>query len=143
MRFAHTGAEPMVRHAAGTFEVSMTPLDSPSAQDGGAALGRMSLDKQFVGDLVASSHGEMLTAMTATKGSAAYVAIERVTGTLAGRQGSFVLHHSGAMERGVPQLSVTVVPDSGTGDLAGLSGRLTIDIVDGKHLYGFDYTLPP
>ena len=130
----------MVKHAAGSFEVSVKPLDAPPAP-AGAALGRMSLDKQFSGDLVATGQGQMLTAMSPTKGSAGYVAIERVTGSLGGRQGSFVLQHSGTMDRGVPQLSVTVVPDSGTDALAGLSGRLTIDIVDGKHHYKFDYTL--
>jgi hypothetical protein len=84
----------------------------------------------------------MLTAMTAVKGSAAYVAVERVTGTLAGRRGSFSLRHTGIMNRGVPQLTITVVPDSGTDDLAGLSGTMAIDIApDGKHSYRFDYTL--
>jgi hypothetical protein len=130
----------MVKHAAGSFEVSVKPLDAPPAP-GGATLGRMSLDKQFSGDLVATGQGQMLTAMSPTKGSAGYVAIERVTGSLGGRQGSFVLQHSGTMDRGVPQLSVAVVPDSGTDELAGLSGRLTIDIVDGKHFYKFDYML--
>ena len=130
----------MVKHASGTFEVSVQPLEAPVAA-AGASLGRMSLDKQFSGDLVATGQGQMLTAMSPTKGSAGYVAIERVSGRLGGREGSFVLQHSGTMDRGVPQLSVTVVPDSGTDALAGLSGRLTIDIVDGKHFYKFDYTL--
>jgi hypothetical protein len=133
----------MLNHAAGTFEVSMQPLDPPPAPGDGASLGRMSLTKQFSGDLVATGQGQMLTAMSAVQGSAGYVAIERVTGTLAGRHGSFVLQHSGTMDRGVPQLSVSVVPDSGSGELVGLSGRLTIDIADGKHRYTFDYTLPP
>jgi hypothetical protein len=102
----------------------------------------MSLDKQFSGDLLATGQGEMLTAMTPTKGSAGYVAIERVTGTLHGRSGSFVFQHSGTMERGAQQLSITVVPDSGTGELAGIAGRFTLQIVEGKHLYDLAYTLP-
>lgn len=106
-----------------------------------AVLGRMSLDKTFHGDLEATGKGEMLTAMTATQGSAGYVAIERVTGTLKGRSGSFVLQHSGTMTRGTPQLIITVVPDSGTGQLAGLAGTMTIDIADGKHSYDLEYTL--
>jgi hypothetical protein len=101
----------------------------------------MSIDKQFRGDLEASSTGEMLTAGTDVKGSAGYVAIERVTGSLHGRNGAFVLQHSGIMTRGVPQLTIAVVPDSGTGELAGLAGRMTIEIDDGKHSYGFEYTL--
>ena len=105
-------------------------------------MGRMTIDKQFHGDLEAASKGQMLSAMTEVKGSAGYVAMERVTGTLSGRSGSFVLQHSASMTRGAPQLSVTVVPDSGTGELAGLSGNLAIEIVDKKHFYSFDYTLP-
>jgi hypothetical protein len=106
-----------------------------------ATLGRMSIDKQFHGDLDGTSKGQMLTAMTDIKDSAGYVAIERVTGTLQGRSGSFVLQHNGTMTRGAPQLTITVVPDSGTGELAGLAGKLTINIVDGKHFYDFEYTL--
>jgi hypothetical protein len=101
----------------------------------------MSLDKTFHGDLEATSKGLMLTAGTEVKGSAGYVAIERVNGTLRGRTGSFVLQHSGTMTRGVPQMTVTVVPDSGTGQLAGLAGKMTIQIADGKHSYDFEYTL--
>jgi hypothetical protein len=122
-------------HASGTFEVKLTPQES-------ANVGRMSIDKQFHGDLEASSKGEMLSAMTDVKGSAGYVAIERVTGTLHGRNGTFVLQHNGTMTRGEPQLSVTVVPDSGTGELAGIAGALTIRIAEKQHLYEFDYTLP-
>src|SRR5580658_3700035 len=122
-------------HASGTFEVKLTPQES-------ANVGRMSIDKQFHGDLEASSKGEMLSAMTDVKGSAGYVAIERVTGTLHGRNGTFVLQHNGTMTRGEPQLSVTVVPDSGTGELTGLAGTLTIRIADKQHFYEFDYTLP-
>ena len=127
-------------HAKGTFEVKLNPL----AQDGGsddASLGRMSLDKQFHGDLEAVSKGQMLAAGTTVKDSAGYVAIERVEGTLGGRRGSFVLQHSGTMTRGAPQLSVTVVPDSGTDQLAGIAGRMVIEITGGKHLYEFEYTL--
>ncbi len=101
----------------------------------------MSLAKRFHGDLEGTSVGEMLAAGTATKGSAGYVAIERVEGTLHERNGTFVLQHSGTMNRGAPTLSVTVVPDSGTEELAGLAGKLDIDIVEGKHFYTFDYAL--
>jgi hypothetical protein len=101
----------------------------------------MTIDKQFHGDLEATSKGEMLAAGTAVKGSAGYVAMEKVTGTLKGRTGTFVLQHTGTMNRGEPQLSVTVVPDSGTGQLAGLTGKMAINIADGKHSYEFEYTL--
>jgi hypothetical protein len=117
----------------------------PQTPDGifeNATTGRMTIDKQFHGDLEGTSKGQMLTAMTETKGSAGYVAIERVTGTLKGLSGSFALQHTGTMNRGVPQLSVTVVPDSGTGQLVGLTGNMTINIVNGKHSYDFEYTLP-
>jgi hypothetical protein len=135
----------MTQHAKGTFEVTLAPLgDNPSGNDAadGATLGRMSLDKRFAGDLAGTGQGQMLTAMTAVAGSAGYVAIERVTGTLHGRAGSFVLQHTGTMNRGAPQLAITVVPDSGTGALAGIAGTFVIDIVDGKHFYRFEYTLP-
>jgi hypothetical protein len=102
----------------------------------------MSIDKQFHGALEATSKGEMLSSMDRALGSGAYVAIERVTGTLAGRQGAFALYHIGTMDRGKPQLSVKVVPDSGTGQLAGLTGTMTVDIDAGNHSYGFDYSLP-
>ena len=100
----------------------------------------MSIDKQFHGDLEAVSKGTMLTAMTAVKGSAGYVAIEHVTGTLAGRAGSFALQHTGTMTRGAPQLGVNVVPDSGTEELAGLAGNMKIIIEGGKHSYEFEYS---
>ena len=130
----------MSTRATGNFEVKLhpQPLSDPSAD---ASLGRLSIDKQFSGDLNATSKGEMLSAGTATKGSAGYVAIERVSGALHGRTGTFVLQHSGTMNRGEPQLSVTVVPDSGTAQLTGLSGRMAIIIDGGKHSYDFDYTL--
>ena len=129
-------------HASGTFEVKLTPQKPDNKEAEGANLGRMSIDKKFSGDLEATSKGEMLSAMTDVKGSAGYVAIERVSGTLQGRKGTFVLQHSGTMTRGAPEMSVTVVPDSGTGDLAGLAGRMTIKIDAGKHFYEFGYTLP-
>jgi len=125
--------------AKGTFEVSLKPQDDKSED---ATLGRMTIDKQFHGDLEGVSKGQMLTASTTVKDSAGYVAIERITGTLHGRQGSFVLQHNGTMNRGVPQLVVTVVPDSGTDQLAGITGTLTIKITEGKHFYEFEYTLP-
>ena len=133
----------MTKHASGTFEVKVTPQkpDNPEAE--ASSLGRMSLDKKFHGDLDGTSKGEMLAAMSEVKGSAGYVAMERVSGMLGGRSGTFVLQHSGTMTRGVPQLSVTVVPDSGTGDLVGLTGSMTIKIEEGgKHFYEFEYQLP-
>lgn len=106
-----------------------------------ASLGRMSIDKTFEGDLQGTSRGEMLTAMGSVKGSAVYVAIERVTGTIDGRSGTFVLAHRGTMTRGAQSLEITVVPDSGTGQLAGISGTMAITIVNGKHLYDLEYSL--
>jgi hypothetical protein len=101
----------------------------------------MALDKTYHGDLEATSKSQMLATMTEVQGSAGYVALERVNGTLAELSGTFALQHSGTMTRGVPQLSITVVPDSGTGQLVGLTGQMTINVVDGKHSYEFDYTL--
>jgi len=126
-------------HATGSFEVKLNPLETYTKA---ATLGRMSLDKQFRGALEATSEGEMLSAATAVKGSAGYVAIEHVNGTLDGRSGTFILQHSGTMTRGAPQLSITVVPDSGTGQLTGLAGKMTINIVDKNHFYDFEYDLP-
>ena len=103
----------------------------------------MSIDKQFHGDLEGISKGQMLAVSSEVKGSAGYVAMERITATLQGHRGSFALQHSGTMTRGTPQLTVTVVPDSGTDQLVGLSGKMKINIVDGKHFYEFDYTLAP
>ncbi|MBI5269900.1 MAG: DUF3224 domain-containing protein [Burkholderiales bacterium] len=131
----------MAQTARGSFTVQMTPQGEPAAADG-VSTGRVALAKRFEGDLVATGHGEMLTALTPEKGSAGYVAIERVTGTLHGRSGSFVFQHSGTMDRGAQQLSITVVPGSGTGALAGLQGTFRLRIVDGQHLYEFEYTLP-
>ena len=127
----------MTRHVHGAFEVTLTPQSVP-----GAAVGRMSLAKTFHGPLAANSTGEMLAIQGSVEGSAGYVAMERVTGTLEGHSGSFALQHSGRMERGTPALVITVVPDSGTGELLGLAGAMTIDIRDGKHFYVFDYALP-
>jgi hypothetical protein len=132
----------MTNHAHGTFEVKLVPQKPDNEVSASANLGRLSIDKRFQGDLEGTSKGEMLSAGTEVRGSASYVAIERVTGALDGRSGSFVLQHSGTMNRGVPQLSVTVVPDSGTEQLRGISGALAIKIEGGKHFYEFDYTLP-
>ncbi len=129
----------LTSHASGTFEVKVAP-QAPEAE-GDAGLGRMSLDKQFHGDLEATSKGQMLAAMSSVPGSGGYVAMERVTGTLKGKSGSFVLQHSGTMTRGAPQMTVSVVPDSGTGQLVGLTGTMAIKIADGKHSYEFEYTL--
>ena len=129
----------MTTRATGTFEVKLNPLDSYDKADD-SPMRRMSIDKQFHGDLEATSKGEMLSAGTAVKTSAGYVAIERVSGTLNGRNGTFVLQHNGIMNRGTPQLTVTVVPDSGTGELVGLSGRMTIVIEGGEHSYEFEYS---
>jgi hypothetical protein len=121
--------------------VKVTPQPSDDKTDD-ATLGRMTIDKQIHGDLEATSKGQMLTAGTPVKGSAGYVAIERISGTLHGRTGTFVLQHTGTMTRGALQLSITVVPDSGTGQLAGLAGKMDIQIADGKHSYDFAYILP-
>jgi Protein of unknown function (DUF3224) len=126
--------------ATGTFDVTLTPR--PPADDVEAAVGRMTIDKQFHGDLEASSKGQMIMAGTAVEGSAGYVAMEQLSGSLHGASGTFVLQHSGTMNRGAAQLSVTVVPDSGTGQLTGITGRMGIEITNGKHIYRFEYTLP-
>ena len=131
----------MSKVAKGAFTVRLLPLPFDGQPDG-SKLGRMSIDKQIAGDLVATTKGQMLSAMTDTKGSAGYVAIERVEGTLHGKTGSFVLQHTGTMNRGAPDLAVTVVPDSGTGELEGLQGNFAINIAEGKHSYEFTYALP-
>jgi hypothetical protein len=131
---------PVTRHASGTFEVKLIPQTAESKM-GDSNIGRFSIDKLFSGDLEGTSKGQMMAVGTEVEGSAGYVAMERVTGTLDGHSGSFYLQHSGTMTRGAQQLSVTVVPDSGTGDLAGLGGKMNITIVDGKHLYDFEYRL--
>jgi len=130
---------PVAQNASGPFEVKIAPLAEDKGE--GSTLGRMSIDKQFHGDLEATSKGEMLTAMTEVKGSAGYVAIERVSGTLQGRQGSFVLLHRGIMTGEGQELSLSVVPDSGSGELVGLAGKMDIKIAEGRHFYEFEYTL--
>lgn len=127
--------------ASGEFEVNLEPLDHYMQGNNGIHLGRMSIDKTFSGDLAATSKGEMLSAMTPVKGSAGYVAIEQVNGTLAGKSGSFVLQHFGAMNHGENRLILEVVPDSGTDQLTGLFGKMSINIENGKHFYEFEYEL--
>ena len=122
---------------SGTFEVDLQPQP---AWDEGAGLGRLSINKQFQGDLEATSRGEMLS-FRGAEGSAGYVALEKVTGKLGGLGGSFVLQHSGTMTRGEGALSITVVPDSGTGDLGGLSGSMMVENAGGEHRYTFAYSL--
>jgi len=124
-------------HASGTFEVKLEP-QAPDA----SGLGRLTIAKTFRGDLEGTSQGQMLATSTDTPGSAGYVALERVTGTLAGRSGSFALQHSGTMNRGAASLLVTVVPDSGTGQLIGLSGTLDITVVEKEHRYELAYAIP-
>jgi len=127
----------MTEHAKGTFNVNLTPQqDGPSP-----AVGRMMIDKKFSGDLEATSEGQMLMASTAVQGSAGYTAIEKVTGSLKGKSGSFYLQHNGVMNRGAGDLSVNVLPDSGTDELTGLTGKMNIIISGGAHSYEFDYTL--
>jgi hypothetical protein len=130
----------VTQHASGTFEVKVTP-QAAEENVGDPTVGRLSLDKQFHGDLEGTSKGQMLAVRSDVEGSAGYVAMERVTGTLQGKTGTFALQHSGIMNRGAPTLTISVVPDSGTGQLAGLAGTMTINVVDGKHLYEFEYTL--
>lgn len=131
----------MTHIAQGSFTVQAT-REPPYDDALGVSIGRTHLEKAFEGDLVATSQVEMLGAMTETKGSAAYVAIERVKGRLHAREGSFVLHHTGVMNRGAMSLVIHVVPDSGSGALQGIAGSFRIDITGGKHFYTFEYTLP-
>jgi hypothetical protein len=127
--------------ATGTFDVKLTPQANDNPAEG-SPLGRLTIDKQFHGDLEGMSKGEMLTAGSSTiKNSAGYVAVERVTGTLHGRKGTFALQHTGVMTRGEGSLAITVVPDSGTGELTGLTGTMSIEIANGKHSYVFEYAL--
>jgi hypothetical protein len=127
--------------AKGSFKVKLQPLPF-EGQDEGTSLARMSIDKEISGDLTATTRGQMLAAGTGTPGSAGYVAVETVQGTLAGRAGSFALIHIGLMNRGAPSLKVSVVPDSGTDDLTGLAGDFEIQIAAGQHNYEFRYSLP-
>ncbi|WP_424631952.1 DUF3224 domain-containing protein [Bradyrhizobium sp. SYSU BS000235] len=123
--------------ATGEFDVQLTPIGAADA-----VVGSMAISKTFRGDLSGSSTGQMLAVRTSVNGSAGYVAMERVSGTLAGKSGTFALQHSGTMDKGTPTLSVTVVPDSATDDLVGLTGSMAIKIEGGKHFYTFQYTLP-
>ena len=129
----------MISKATGTFSVKLE-LQPASAQADAAVIGRRSLEKNFQGDLEAGSTGEMLSVMTAVDGSMAYVALEKVSGTLAGMPGSFILQHASQMVRGQPFQSIRVVPDSGTGELLGLDGEMRIDVRDGEHFYVFEYS---
>jgi hypothetical protein len=135
-----TKGVPVTTHAKGTFDVKVTPQGDPDQAEG-STLGRMALDKQFHGDLEGTGKGQMLTAGSES-GSAVYVAIERVTCTLQGKKGSFVLVHRGAMTKESQELIITVMPDSGSGELKGIAGKLAIEITGGKHFYDFEYTLP-
>ena len=125
----------------GEFNVKLNPIEGYAKGIDGVNLGRMSIDKTFTGELEATSTGEMLSAMTATQGSAGYVAIEQVVGTLSGKQGSFVLQHFGTMDKGQDSLILNVIPDSGTHELEGLTGSMKIRIEQGIHYYDFEYTL--
>jgi hypothetical protein len=127
----------MIKRAVGTFDVSIKPLANTDALPG-----RMALDKIFQGDLTAVGHGEMLTAFTQCEDSAGYVAIERIAGKLHDRQGTFIFQHNGIMARGAQQLSIVVVPDSGTEGLTGIKGNFSVQMVDGQHHYTFEYDLP-
>jgi hypothetical protein len=128
--------------ASGTFDVKIAPQPADDHSDGGA-LGRMTIDKTYHGDLDGTAVGTMLTGMSPTeKTSGVYVAVERVAATLGGRKGTFILHHTGVMDRGAQSLKITVVPDSGTDQLTGLTGTMAIDIRDGRHFYTLEYTLP-
>jgi hypothetical protein len=139
---AQTQQETAVEHhATGSFDVKIEPQKPDNAPAEASGLGRMSIDKQFHGDLEASSKGEMLSLLNRDIGSGGYVALEKVTGTLQGKSGSFALEHNATMERGKPFLNIIVVPDSGTGELTGLAGTMKIRIEGGKHFYDFDYTL--
>lgn len=125
----------------GSFEVKLR-FDAPFDTVEGVSLGRAQGDKRFAGPLEATGTVEMLSARTGIENSAGYVAVERITGTLAGRRGSFVVLHTGLMNRGAGSLTITIVPDSGTGELSGISGKMAIEIVQGQHYYELDYALP-
>lgn len=127
----------MANNAKGTFEVKLTPEESGE----GSVVGRMTIAKGFSGDIVGTSEGLMVMTGTAVQGSAGYVALEKVTGSVNGRSGTFYLQHSGLMRRGEGQLNIVVVPDSGTDELTGLDGKFGLTITEGKHFYDFEYTL--
>lgn len=126
---------------SGEFQVKLQPMDFYAEASEGVNFGRLAIDKTFSGDLAGVSKGEMLSAMTSTKGSAGYVAIEQVIGLLSGKQGGFVLQHFGTMHKGQDHLVLEVVPDSGSGELKGIAGRMSIKIENGKHFYEFEYEL--
>lgn len=130
----------MTRQVSGSFDITRN-AEPPFDTADGVVLGRMRFDKTFHGPLAATSVVHMTSAMTAVKGSAGYVAVERITGSLEGKAGSFVVLHTGLMDRGAPSLTITVVPDSGTGELVGLAGEMAIEIVEGEHRYRMSYTL--
>ena len=130
----------MAQQVKGEFDVQHAP-QAPVDMGDGAVARHSRFDKRFNGALDASSVVHMLAVGTEVSGSAAYVAIERLSGSLKCRRVTFFMQHNGIMDRGVPSLSLSVVPDSGTGELTGLAGRMAIDIVDGKHYYTFDYVL--
>lgn len=132
---------PVTARAVGTFQVKITPLAPEPGQES-IGLGRFRLDKTFAGDLAGTGQGQMLGSMDEADNSGAYVALERVTGTLHGRSGSFMLHHSGVMVRGASTLRIEVVPGTGTGELAGIAGTFSLEMRDGAHHYVLDYTLP-
>ena len=138
---AETSQESKTMRASGNFEVKMNPLETYN-RSADAKVSRMSIDKTFEGDLAATSQGEMLSGGSPAEGSAGYVAIERVTGTLHGREGAFLLQHSGTMTPESQGLTITVIPGSGTGELEGIRGEMTIEITEGQHLYELEYTLP-
>ena len=131
----------MSTHVSGSFSITMTPATTPQ-RSGRTALGRMLLQKVYTGELAATASGEMLSAVTDTSGAAGYVAIEAITGVLQGRQGSFVVQHAGTMADGRQELSIVIVPHSGTGQLEGISGTMAIRIEAGQHFYDLDYALP-
>ena len=131
----------MSSHVSGSFSITMTPAATPQ-RSGRTTLGRMLLQKVYTGELAATASGEMLSAVTDTKGAAGYVAIESITGVLQGRQGSFVVQHAGTMADGKQELSIVIVPHSGTGQLEGISGMMGIRIEAGQHFYDLDYSLP-
>lgn len=134
-------AAPVTMHASGEFSVQVTP-DGENDKAEGSTLGRMLLSKQLHGDIEGTSKGQMLTAGTDVKGSGAYVAMERITGTVKGRSGSFALQHSGTMSAAGLFLNIAIVPDSGSGQLTGIAGKMNITVAGGKHSYDLEYTLP-
>ncbi|MGZ8289444.1 MAG: DUF3224 domain-containing protein [Telluria sp.] len=128
----------MTHQAKGTFTVKLHPAP---ADEGRVSVNRLFLDKEYTGDLVATAQGDMLSAGDPAEGNASYVAIEHVTGTLNGKQGGFAMVHTGSMDKGEQHLTIAIVPGSGTGGLAGIAGKLTLNIIERQHYYEIDYTL--